>query len=90
MTPAQILKDVKTVARDHYAWPGGYEMFAITSDGGALCFKCCRAEFPLIARATIAGDRSGWRCEGIDATCNCDTDPVYCDHCGRVIYEWEE
>ena len=31
-----------------YAWPGGYPRFAVTDDGGCLCFACLRAERRLI------------------------------------------
>lgn len=87
-SPAGILALVKRVARDRYAWPGGYELFAITSDGGTLCNDCCRKEFRNIAHSTIGNYRDGWQCEAIDATCNIDSE-LNCDHCGRTIHDPE-
>ena len=74
------------VARERYAWPGGYELFAIADDSGVLCNDCCRTEYALIARSN---PRDGWRIIAIDSTADCDTDDVICDHCGRTIYEPE-
>lgn len=71
----------KYIARYHYSWPGGYEMFAITDDGGTLCYCCCRTEFGLIARA-IQGD--GWNVVAFESTSNLD-EPEMCSHCSKVI-----
>lgn len=71
----------KYVARTRYAFPGGYELFAITDDGGVLCHKCCRTEFPQIA-TSYPGD--GWRVVGCDSAANLDG-PIYCDHCIKEI-----
>jgi hypothetical protein len=89
MIASQILAKVKRIAREHYAWPGGYELYAVCDDGGTLCFGCCKKEFPLIARATITKDRSGWQCVGYG--CTSDAEETFnCDHCGRVIFEADE
>ena len=48
----------KYVARTRYAFPGGYELYAITDDGGLLCHDCCKTEFHQIA-SSYEGD--GWR-----------------------------
>jgi hypothetical protein len=70
----------KHIARNPYAWPGGYPRFAITDDGGALCPKCCRAEFGLIARS-LPGD--GWHVVAHDI--NYEDNSLYCDHCNNQI-----
>ena len=70
------------VAREKFAWPGGYELFAICEDGEALCHDCCRAEYATIARNSAP--RSGWRIIGCDSMANCG-EPETCAHCGRTI-----
>lgn len=72
------------VARERFAWQGGYALFALMSDGETLCADCVRAEYRQIAWATRVKDRGGWACEGFDHTGNVDDAPT-CAHCGRVI-----
>jgi hypothetical protein len=63
-----------------YAWPGGYPMFAVCSDGGALCHRCCKTELRSIG-ATYG--RDGWAIVGLDV--NWEDPDLYCDHCGERI-----
>ena len=63
-----------------YAWPGGYPMFAVTSDGAALCPHCCQTERRSIG-FTYGTD--GWAVEGLDV--NWEDPELYCDHCGNRI-----
>lgn len=72
------------VARTRYAWPGGYEMFAICSDGEVLCCDCCKTEYSRIAGAHRG---SGWDVIAIDSTANCEIDRIFCAHCNRMILE---
>ena len=75
----------KIVAREHFAWPGGYAMALVTADGGELCPECVRAEFRQIAASYLHGQtNSGWYPAGIVHTGETDDDLV-CDHCGRTI-----
>lgn len=39
----QLIVTVKQFVRSRFAWPGGYEIYAVTSDGGALCHACTQA-----------------------------------------------
>lgn len=73
----------KYVAREMYAWPGGYELYAITDDGGVLCHNCCRTEFYNIKTAYPA---DGWSVIAMQSTA-IDSDHVYCDHCNKTINE---
>jgi hypothetical protein len=74
----------KYVAREHYAWPGGYELFVITDDGGLLCFDCCRSEFTQIIWDEVNDCSTGWRVTAMDSMASYD-EPHHCDHCSRVI-----
>ena len=79
------LRAAKTVARDKFAWPGGYALFLVMDDGGELCPDCVRAEFRQIVWNTLTYQpRLGWFPVGLDHTGNCDDAPACC-HCGRVI-----
>ncbi len=71
------------VARQRYVWPGGYELFALTDDGGVLCCDCCRSEYRLIAHSY---PRNGWHVSAMDSAANYD-EPLACDHCARSIIE---
>ena len=63
-----------------YAFPGGYPMFAVTSDGGALCKDCCKSESRSIG-TTYGGD--GWQVTGLSI--NYEDKDLYCDHCSQPI-----
>ena len=71
----------KYIARKRYAWPGGYELFAVTDDGGVLCHNCCKSEFAQIVSA-CPGD--GWNVEAF-ASASELAESVVCDHCSKEI-----
>ena len=79
------LRAAKIVAREKFAWPGGYALFLVMSDGGILCPECIRANWRSIVQYTLwRQPQSGWDAAGLDHTGNCD-DPPNCDDCGRII-----
>jgi hypothetical protein len=80
---ARILKDVKHAARHKYAWPGGYPLLLVMSEGEVLCTDCARSEFRAIASATISRSRDGWRCEGVQI--HWEGPPHSCAHCNAQI-----
>jgi hypothetical protein len=63
-----------------HAWPGGYPMFALCDDGGALCHRCCKTESRSIG--TTYG-RDGWAIVGLGV--NWEDPGLFCDHCGERI-----
>lgn len=71
----------KSIIDQPFAWPGGYERFAITDDGGVLCYRCCESEGECIDTA-VKGD--GWFIVAADNTSNLD-EPILCDHCGAGV-----
>jgi hypothetical protein len=76
--------DLKAALRHGpYAWPGGYPLYFLTSDGEVLSFAVVRAEFKLIARAIQDHDNSGWRVVGCDI--NYEDQDLYCAHTGMPI-----
>lgn len=75
--------DIKNAIRDKFAWPGGYPLFLVTSDGAALCVKCGRKEWRLIASAIWGKRNDGWRVVAPDV--NWENPELFCDHCSERI-----
>lgn len=89
-------KDLKDAIRSRYGWPGGYEVFGITSDGACLCTVCMKSEFRQIVWSRLNKVDDGWRVIGIDNASNlnseafCNENPdsyalTACDHCNHVL-----
>lgn len=78
-----VLYQVKRAARDRYAWPGGYPLVVVMSDGAVLCPNCARSEFRLIARATRDNDCSGWAAIGAEVFW--EGSDEFCAHCSAAI-----
>ena len=76
-------KTIKDAIRTKYAWPGGYPLFLITSDGAALCVECGRKEYRQIAYAIMHKQNDGWRVTAADV--NWEDNSLFCDHCSKQI-----
>ena len=73
-------------ALDHgpYAWPGGYPLFFITADGGALSFDSVKEEWDNVREAVETDDDgSGWRVVAVEV--NWEDENLYDDHSGAKI-----
>ena len=67
-----------------YAWPGGYPLFFICDDGGALCCKCAASHARPVMEAIRDKARGcGWRVVGEDI--NWEDPDLYCDNCNDRI-----
>jgi hypothetical protein len=66
-----------------YAWPGGYPMFFLCSDGGSLCPKCARENARVIMQAIQLGAHDGWRVVATDI--NWEDPDLTCDNCDKPI-----
>jgi len=73
----------QTLRAGPFAWPGGYPIFFITSDGAALSFEAVRAEFKPIVHAMRQGLDDGWRV--IAAEINWEDAQLTCDHTNQRI-----
>jgi hypothetical protein len=73
----------KEFVRHPYAWPGGYPLFAICSDGGCLCKECAKDNARQIIESTRREYRDGWQVEAVDV--NWESTDLICDHCGNPI-----
>ena len=81
------------VARERYAWPGGYVMGAVTSDGGLLCPSCTWTEYRLIRESqrdaeTYGSSDDGWNVVGWTHAGQADDHHQLCDHCGAEMVTW--
>lgn len=66
-----------------WAWPGGYPVYFVMSDGEALSFKAARENRRLILEAIRDQDSSGWRVIGADI--NWEDTSLYCADSGERI-----
>lgn len=76
-----------SVARHKFAWPGGYALVAIMSDGECLCADCVKENVAQIVRETREPDfNTGWEYAGV-ATVGNDFDPEgeTCANCYRDL-----
>jgi NAD(P)H-dependent FMN reductase len=78
-------KDLKTAIRNGpYAWPGGYPLFFIASDGEALSFESVCDQLKQVMREVKMKDaRSGWRVVAVDV--NWEDENLYCAQSGKRI-----
>lgn len=81
---------IKTVAQfkatlraGPYAWPGGYQLFLLLSDGEALCFTCGNKEARNVISAIQDKRSDGWRCVACDV--NYEDHDMLCAHCNKPI-----
>jgi len=78
------VKDLKQVLRNGpYAWPGGYPLYFITSDGAALSFQAVRENLRSVLWSIKNGVNDGWRVQAMDI--NYEDNELYCDHTGEKI-----
>jgi len=76
---------------DACAWPGGYPLFYLFTDGGCICPECANANIVEIdaAMRDARGNRphssgcGGWAIDAVEA--NWEDDSLTCDHCGERI-----
>ena len=77
------IKAVKHFCTHPYAWPGGYPLYAITSDGAALCAGCVKMELGNIVTSIAQDRKDGWKVEAVGA--NWEEVDLFCDHCSKPI-----
>ena len=77
-----IVEQVKQAIREPYAWPGGYPVYVVCSDGAMLCAACAKDNFKKIAEATKKYYSDGWRAVGAAILWEGEE---YCGHCGRLL-----
>lgn len=77
------IQEFKDNVSQPYAWPGGYPRYAVTDDGGTLCFACLEKEKRRVLSALKDDDkRGGWFVIAFEINWESD---LYCDNCSQVI-----
>lgn len=66
-----------------HAWPGGYPLYFICSDGEALSFDACRANVGNVLDSILKDCRDGWRVVAMDV--NWEDSDLTCSHTGKRI-----
>ncbi len=67
-----------------FAWPGGYPLYFVCSDGEALSFDAARKNASCITHALRdPWDKSGWRVIGAEV--NWEDPSLMCAHTGKPI-----
>lgn len=72
-----------------FAWPGGYPVYYVTQDGGALCRKCVNDKSNPVHKGAHCSESycaeadSQWCL--IDGQENWEDPALFCDHCGERI-----
>ena len=79
-TQSASLRLADQLSSSPYAWPGGYPLFGVTSDGAALCHRCAKSEREAIGTTTGS---DGWRLVALQP--NWEDPELFCDHCGSRI-----
>ena len=79
----ELIKGVKQVARDHWAWPGGYPLMTIMQDGECLCAACTQDHLSLIVSAIVQKHDPQWEAIGMDV--NWEDEHILCAHCNEPI-----
>lgn len=81
----------ETLRGGDYAWPGGYPLYLVTSDGGTLHLKCAREMARWVIEGVRDQDNCGWNVVACEI--NDEDNTLCCDHCNERIeasYEPDE
>jgi hypothetical protein len=84
MTKIENTKKLHEVLKSGpYAWPGGYPLFFITSDGAALSFEAVNQEIESVQDSIDTKCQDGWQVVAVDV--NWEDENLLCDHTGEKI-----
>ena len=72
-----------TLRAGEYAWPGGYPMYFVTSDGAAMHFECVKENLYSVIDSIRRDISDGWKVIGTDI--NYEDGDLTCDHCNERI-----
>lgn len=77
---------VSSLRAGKYAWPGGYALAFVTSDGALLSFEAVKDNLYQVIYSIRYGIDDGWRVNGLVSLGDMDDDESYtCDHYGTPI-----
>lgn len=85
----QLINKLKHAIRNKYAWPGGYALILLMTDGQPICTACGKTEFGNILDSTKHQLQDGW--QFADVFVNYEDLDCYCAHCSdRLLAEYED
>ena len=73
----------RAIRNGAYAWPGGYPLYFVTSDGSALSFDAAKRCRRYILQSIAHRSDRTWRVVGVDV--NWEDPALYCDETGERI-----
>lgn len=77
-----------TLRAGEYAWPGGYQMAFITSDGALLCFACVKEELYNVTHSIRNNCDDSWRVTACDIVHDYESETgEHCAHCNKQLAE---
>jgi hypothetical protein len=81
----------RIVRREKYAWPGGYPLALVLTDGALLCPACVAAEFSQVSYAHRHRINDGWRPAGLAVLYDAQDDGASetCAHCYEPFFPEE-
>lgn len=83
MTVNSISDFRRAVRNGPYAWPGGYPVYWLMSDGEACAFGVAKSERRAMLEALRDKDNGGWR--PISLEINWEDGALFCAHTGARI-----
>ena len=72
-----------TLRAGEFAFPGGYPLYFMTSDGAALSFTAVKSEFRNVAHSMLHLIHDGWYI--VACAVNYEDSDLLCDHTGQRI-----
>lgn len=78
----KAINALKNAIRQPYAWPGGYPVYIMLTDGELLCRDCARKEFKQIVHSTKHSIRDGWQAAGATILWE---GTEFCAHCAKQL-----
>lgn len=83
-TPIENTAELRATLRaGSHAWPGGYPLYFITSDGGALSFETVRANLLQVVSAIRHDNDDGWKV--VSMAINWEDNELTDEHTGKPI-----
>lgn len=76
------LKQLAAAYKEPFAWPGGYPVYIVLSDGCMLCSKCFKSEYSQLVWDIVNECNTGWRPAGRNVLYE---GPEYCGHCSDKL-----
>jgi hypothetical protein len=79
-TGSKSLRLADQLVREPWVWPGGYPLYGLMDDGGAICRFCAEEEREWIA---LTNGHDGWCVVRLEV--NWEGEDLCCDCCGRRV-----